>query len=99
MPRPHDGPSAVTDACTGIVGLIHIFGCNLVGRDSARKHEHVDIEKLDDLGFGLFAKQRLQSIVGALLMDTFRNKLNIAMTNQGPREDGLLPSKLFKKNV
>ena len=81
------------------MGSIHIFGCNLVGSDSARKHEHVDIEKLDDLRFKLFAKQRLQSIVGALVMDTFRNKLNIARTNQGPREDGLLPSKLFKKNV
>ena len=78
---------------------MRIFGCNLVGRDSARKHEHVDIEKLDDLGFGLFAKQRLQSIVGALVVDTFWNKLNIAMTNEGPREDGLLPSKLFKKTV
>ena len=48
---------------------------------------------------GLFAKQRLQSIVGALLMDTFQNRPNIAMTNQGPRGNGLLPSKLFQKNV
>ena len=65
-----------------MVASIRIFGCNLVGRDSATKH--VDIEKMYGLGFGLFAEQHLQSIVGALLMDTFRNKQNIEISNQGP---------------
>ena len=41
----------VTDACTGIVASIRIFSCSLAGSDSARKREHVDIEKLDGLGF------------------------------------------------